>query len=298
MEIIVEIGTPEQQALVRQEIQSFLDVASQLKLPRPIIKVVIPGDFQESVRSLTSNDRYNSTRAVGDHSITVMAKIIDTDEGVVITLSPDLYTAWQDSSTRAFMFFHEVIHVRNKELLPELEIDGPVTTEMQYLGNLRKLFDEYVADRLAYKVVSIMFNPPSPFWENFLSASAEGFRDTYQAKSYYDAILSEVEKFRYHADVDRFLQQIKPSLDNVAILTAHAFAFVHQFPDKLNLVDSSGGFFLAASTVALYEYFKNKFDEKDYDLSDGCEIIARYFELFGFRFEDREHGLYCHVLDI
>lgn len=298
MAIIVEIGTPEQQALVRQEIQNFLNVACRLDLPRPIIEVVIPSDFQETVRSLTNNDRYHSTRAVGEHSITVMAKIIDTDEGVVIALSPDLYTAWHDSSTRAFMFFHEVIHVRNKGLLPELEIDGPVTAEMQYLGNLRKLFDEYVADRLAYEAVDIMFNPPSQFWSDFMSASAEGFRDTYQAKSYYEAILTEVRKFRYHADVDKFLQQIKPSWDNVAILTAHAFAFAHQFPEKLNLVDAPGGFFLTPSTVALYEYFKNKFDEKDYDLSDGCEIIARYFELFGFRFEDREYGLYCHVLDI
>lgn len=298
MGIIVEIRTPEEQILIKQEIQYFLNITNQLNLPRQIIEVVIPSDFQESVRSITNNDRYKSIRAVGDQSITVMAKLIETGEGFVIVLSPDLYSAWYDSSTRAFIFFHEVIHVRNIDLLPDLEIDGPVTIEMQNLSNLRKLFDEYVADRQAYEVVDIMFNPPSPFWEDFLSASAEGFRDTYRAKSYYDAILSEVKKFRYHADVDRFLQQIKPSLDNVAILTAHAFAFAHQFPEKLNLENSPGGFFLASSTIALYEYFKIKFDNGDYDLSDGCEIIARYFELFGFRFEDRENGLYCHILDI
>ena len=46
------------------------------------------------------------------------------------------------------------------------------------------------------------------------------------------------------------------------------------------------------------DYFKNKYEKKENDLSDGIELIRDYLINFGVRFEDRSEGGYIYVQDI
>ena len=51
-------------------------------------------------------------------------------------------------------------------------------------------------------------------------------------------------------------------------------------------------------TQNLIKYLQLKYENRDYNLNDGLNIATQYLSNFGFLFEERDTGPFCHILDI
>lgn len=297
MDIIVEIGTEAQKELLRQEIIFIVDEYSHIDFHYPV-QIVIPQDFQATSQKLLNDNNYQSNRPYGNYRVTVLGKTITTNEGVVIVLSSDLYTDLHDTMTRASVILHELNHVLNKQWLPKLENTIPITASVQYLAFLYPLFDEYVADRETYQAMDQRFNKPSILWVNYISNEFENFKKAFQTSTYFEKIKIAISKSRFHHDVDLFFNDIAESVSNILSLLAHTSAYCHHFSEIFSLKDIPSSYLLTSDTILLIDYLDKKYKSRDFDLSDGCEIAAKFCELFGFRLYDREDGYVFHPINI
>ena len=300
MEIIVEIGTLEQQELIRGELSFIEDIVEQSETSLDLLQVIVAQDFAATVNQLQGSTDYEDVRGVGESNIVVQAKIVHTDNGSHIVISPVLYTQGQDNSTRLFTIVHELMHAFNKQRFPDIS-ETPFI-EQTYLGNLYTLFDEYVANRLAYQVVDRVFPEKSGSWEDFMQMTVDGYKSILTDQVYVDFIRKEIKAFRVHeyTEVWPFLQAIKPCFDQVGISTVHLYSLIHHYPCRLDKEEMQGSIFVNEKAVTLMEYYKAKYEEGAEDLSDGLPLIVEYLTNFGFRFEDTGilNGGYCHILDI
>ena len=295
MDIIIEIGTPEQKQLIEKELGFFVEFTEQVDA-QAISLVVIPEDFEKKVNELQETKDYKSERGVSESSVTTMAKTVRLDDSIAIILSSLLYTEYYDSQIRSFVFIHEITHVINHLDFPKVETSSRTT--VTYLGNLYRLFDEYWADRLAYQVIDNIYTEKSQLWENYIENEINGFTSLLADRKYYDTIQAEIDALKSHNDTTRFLDNIKQSLDELTISTVHLFVLIHHNPSLIsqeNLLKSS---FVNEKTWALLNYFKSKYEQNDLNLDKGIELITEYMMNFGIRFEDRGSELHCYVTDI
>lgn len=300
MELIIEIGSPEQRSLIETELAVVPEVINLVDGLDTLKRIVIPEDFAASVNNLQGTTNYVSTRGMGESRITALGKIVPGNDGVSIVLSPELYTSLYDSVVRYFVVFHEMSHVRNRYSFPELPT-APYSV-VTYLTNLYQMYDEYSADRTAYKIVDILkelLSLESELWEGFKTNDLNGFLNHLKDAAYYNHIRSEIAKFRHSADVTGFLQGIQGAFDTLCLTTVHLFALLHHEPACAAQADLSGSRFINPSTIAMMDFFKQRFDASTNELRDGIPLVTEYLKTFGFLLEDNIEGSsYCHVLDI
>jgi len=119
LDINIEIGTPEQQELIRQEMELFKKVVEQTDPPLYISKVIVPIDFDAKVNKLQGTTTYESVRGV-----MAVAKIVNLGDSIAVVISPHLYTENHDSQTRLFIYTHEIFHVANKRKFPTISVSS------------------------------------------------------------------------------------------------------------------------------------------------------------------------------
>lgn len=292
----IEIGTEEQKKMIEQEFDLIKRIADECQPPINLLKIIVPWDFEAKINEIEGVDTYRSVRGLGLSCITANARITKINDGYAIILSSNNYSDANDTQTRCFTLLHELHHIINKQDFPEIPNDSYV--KAQYLYNLYNIYDEYSSDRFAYSVVEDIFSKESEYWKNSINDQIVGFTSIINDPIYYTSIRREIKSFRTHADIHLFFRNIREYFDELFISIAHIFSLFHQYTDKISRSKLLESPFINEKCFNLMEYLKNKHEKKDNNLFDGNELIIEFMTNFGVKFEHRDYGGYCHVLDI
>ena len=291
MEITIEIGTPEDQEKIHQELMLFFSESLISDYIINISQVIVPADFDVEINKLQGTTDYVSNRGV-----IAMARNVNLGDSNAIVLSPYLYTAYHDVQTRLYIYLHEIKHIFNEKSFPQI-LDNSGSRKI-YFENLYTLFDEYTADRWALEVLESIIPTKTARWNEFIRNFASGFSSLINDNQHYEKIKTEIELFRQHSDIILFEKNIQQDFHNVAISITHAIAIVDHDPHIMPLDDLMQSRFVNEKTLSLMRFLKTKYQEQIYDLQDGLDIIIDFMTNFGMKFEDIPEGIYCHVLDI
>jgi hypothetical protein len=292
LEIIVEIGTPENQEQIREELMLFSLVVLRSNNLINISKVIVPRDFDAKVNELQGTLDYKSNRG-----IVALARNVNLGDSDAIVLSPLLYTsAYCDEQVRLYLSLHEVAHTVNRKVFPQLSSNSG--SERIYLENLYTLFDEYVADRFALALFDDVISTKTTHWNKFISDFALDFSSLINNSKYYTKIKNEIESFRQHGDSGLFLQRIHEDFHSVAISINHAFAISDHDSQILSSAVLLQSHFVNEKTIALMNFFRVKYQEQVNNINDGFDLIVEFMTNFGMKFKNIPEGTWCQVLDI
>ena len=295
MNIRVEIGTLEQQSIIKKELSLIENVCSLFDPPLPLLEVIVPFDFDATINKMQERSSFKSERMCG----IVAAKIINQEDGSVIVLSPLLYTETNDIQTRTVFYLHELCHVYNSRRFPHLLESSNIAP--QYFINLYIMYDEYWADRKAFALADDFFPEKSDIFKTHIRNGMEDFMHVLSDDSTsHDTIKSEISSFRGHGDIMCFLNAIDGILDGIMKAIAHSFAYIdhfQQFRDQEAAFRTSK--FVNDRTKQLIGFIRSKYDENSVDLLEGIILMEKFISNFGIRFEVLSSGeVYCNVLDI
>jgi len=294
LEFTIEIGTAEQKNLIICDIQPIFEAISRTEPELIIERVVVPMDFDQTVNSLSHSSTYQSVRIVGDWCVAAEAKVIETEAGWTVVLSPRLFSDQHDFKTRCFVYVHELEHLIIRQRLAA--IAGLPQSDACYMQGLQTLLDEYMADRLAYTVVEEHYPERSNLWESMLQDQAKYLLGLLLDDSIHRKIKESRLSVESHKDVTRFLDEVQPVYDAIIAVLAHLFALHDQHPELVQQSQIELSPFVHQSTLSLVDYIRAKHMDKDYDLSNGLEIFKEFLsDCFGFELKDSGQGLICHV---
>lgn len=297
MEIFVDIGTPKQQKLIRNELKIFETLQKEIPGFNSLKKLFISADFDKKVNELEGTRSYVSQR----DTLHAMAKHIKLDEGYAIVVNPIMYTDGFDSHMRYLMLLHEMFHIiLNIDVMGDKSMSGANAT---YRPNLGILFDDYCANRASMEFHVKLFPVPSYRFKKFLIRSFNDFiKSLIDDLVYYEPLVREINDFRVHANTELFLANIQRPFDGCSKSIIYAFTYMdacNHFKKKENQLVSNSRF-VNNQTLSLVNYFRKKYETKEYNLEDqiGLNLIIEFMTNFGFELENTKMGLYLHVIDI
>lgn len=296
MDIKIQIGNENEKALIKQEMEFFVELINKFEQSSKILQIIIPENFSEKVNELENRSDFTGSHGITESAVVVLAKNIVASNNRIIVLNPMLFFGEFDSMIRSFIIFHEVAHIINSDRFPTIATDS--FYQSSYLGNLNFLFDEYFADRLAYKITDGIFKEPTECWKKFSNNSIEEYWALSSNGQYYQQIKTEIDNFRLHGDVELFMKLTHDSISVVTVATVHGFARYHHIEKSLQNFIIPPSHFINDRTIELMKYFKDKYEQSEIDLSDGVDIMCDYMRNFGVEFEDHPEGGYLYVLDI
>ncbi len=294
MEIIVEIGDDSQKDFIINELSVIKELQSKLDLPINISKLIVPIDFDCTVRNLSGDADYNSIRT-GE---IVMAKVLYDGDETTVVFSPWLYQEDNDNVTRFFLYFHEVWHVINHWRFPRpfnLTNSGVMNFKHIYI-----LYDEYYCNRTALRLLDLIFPIKTKiFLKKFFLIIKTFYNYLISATNEYKHIQILIDDFRNHGDVNRHLEDIYYYFDSFSKSIVHLFSYVDHFEKyhKLtSIIERSP--FVNFRSIELINLFRKKWEEDSIDLTEDLHIMDTYMLNFGIKYEDTLEGLYCHIIDL
>lgn len=293
LNISVEIGSEEQADYITNELSVINKIAELLDPSPTLTQIIVPADFDKKV-----NEIQNTTEFTSQRGQIVVAKIIETSEGISIVFSPYLYTAAFDMYMRLFTYFHELRHAFNRSIFP-FPLKKSVSF-YQNAHNLYTLYDEYSANRWAFEVLHNFYHSTSFHFKKSMIKDLEGhINSLVENDCYYDKIKEEISSFRYHGDISYFIEVTNPFFDEVSKSLIYAYAYIDYCPRLSRFLETiKKSYFHNDRSHHLIEFYREKYRNKEVDLFDGIELIDQFMTNFGMKFEDVDGGLYCHVLDI
>lgn len=296
MEIIIEVGNDKQKEIIRKELDYYVNIIDELEIKPNISQIIIPENFDQFVNDIENRSDYSSKQGIDGASVYALAKMIKSENGIVIALHSFLYTASFDKMIRSFILLHEIGHAFNEKLFPEIPIDSIVLKN--YFDVLYHFYDEYFADRFAYRVMGVIFDGQSTLWNKFIEDNTEKFFSVASDDQYYDLIREEIKFFRIHKNEQLFIDGIMDLIYVVSETTIHGFSRFHHLGKTSNDLDIPKSIYFNASTFILVNYYKKKFEAVDRDLSDGIDVIREYMKNFGILLEEDNDGEFITILDI
>jgi hypothetical protein len=293
LEVIVEVGTEEQKDLIKSEIYSIYGSLDELDISIDLYQVIIPIDFEKTIRDLSGNKSYTQCRGQ-----VAIAKIVNVPQGVSIVFSPWIYNEQYDYQVRVIWYIHELFHAINKKRFPSRETDY-VSKNIFYLDNMYPLFDEYYANRKSFCIVEVIAKPRTFYLNKFINTTFSGHVKSLLNYDYYSLIKKQIYLFRLHGNVRHFIDQVSPFYDEASKDIVYAYSYIDHF-SKLKRIEPllSKSEMVNNKAIVLIDYFRNKYATDDFNLEDGLEIMEEYMTNFGMRFKDTPEGLYCSVIDI
>lgn len=298
MEFNVEVGTEEQQKYIKQDLEIIRILAEQYDPPLAISQVIIPKDFQATVNRFLGTTEYCAVRGESSSIVETMAKIVPQGEATVILFSPSIYREAYDQMVRWFLYLHETQHVVNRQLFPQISNQPTSFALGTYTFILYHLYDEYSADRAAYKMVEKLIRIPTNYWKAYLQSEITGCVSVVMDQTYFEAAQNVIESVLSSQDIIVFLEHIRPLWDEMTTIMAHFYALYHHNPDLFTNVDLSKSAFINEKTTTLMEFYKGKFEENDKDISDGLPLAIEFMTNFGFLLEDRDEERHVQVFHI
>lgn len=296
MEIIVEIGTPEQQTLIKKELEVIRLIHGHINAPKKICALIVPENFDKKINELQGTTNYVSLRA--NHR--AVAKIITNQNGSYLIFSPLLYTEMCDNITRLQYYLHEFLHAINREDFLPFKQKELSASNRAYLEHLYILFDEYDVDRKSLNIIDgVLPQLKSKVMRYNSRYVKEMIKPIINNDSHYNAVCSEITKFRIHGNVNTFLDNITPYYDEVTKILIHSYSTIDHYPKFKRLLPFlKKSKFVNRELDNLINYYRKKFETKDPDLLDGIPVMSDFMGTFGIKFSDIPNGLYCHVNNI
>lgn len=293
MKMIVEIGTEEQKEQIRSELSIIKDLSDQIDIPIKIIELIVPIDFDNKINELLGINSYKAIRK----SQAALAKVIQSEHGVILVFSPILFTNDFDYDIRLLFYIHEYFHVINKFNLPILE--SITKSNDIYLKIIYENYDEYYAIRKSMDTINTL-KEKSFMLKKYIQVTFKRFIDIILDEQFYYELCAKIIYFRSHADIDKFFQEIRPYINETLKTIVNIFAYMDS-NNKLKNIEPLlyKTRFINENTFNLMNCFRKKYLDGKYDLSDGIILAEKSMINFGIKFEDtEEEGIYCHVLNI
>lgn len=293
LEIQVEVGTAEQMALIRRELQMACSVAASLDPPIDIDKIVVPASFDDAVNQLQGRTSYRSIREVGDSIVTAHAKVIEHVGMTSLVISPALFGEQHDIQTRMSIYIHEFVHLINlRRLTTSVDLDR---ASRIYFDNLIVFADEYLADRKSFAAMQRIFSQQSELMSASIHSSAEGYIHLLADLSHKIKLRRLSEQLSVHRQIEVFLREVQPIFDALLVCTSHALALNDSMPELGLLSRIVGSPFITDETLALGDFIRQNFEKEDYEFEGGMEFIRSAMKVFGFEFAVQGDDLVCHV---
>jgi len=300
--IIIKVGSDAQKQIIKQEIHTFLKIINKA-VKDWFDAVVIPEDFEQEVRKLTSQDDYSTKR--GAH--VAVAKFVTSGYGKTLVISPGLYyTETIDTQIRFHFYLHETNHFLFS--LNKTDFSNLSESNKAYMENISLFYEEYCSERFSLSLCDKLFSMSQ--CDEFFSKKSQLFlkhlKDCYEG--HLDSIsdsqkfLSNIRKvlndFKYHADGDRFIKDIRPIIEPAILSFFYISAFNKALPDfaEKSLSELSLPFnqtpSIEMANLCHESYPKDLNPEKD------MYKIKRFISQFGFEFKDYPVGLFVKIVDI
>lgn len=293
MKIVLEIGTEKQRQLIADEFGIIGEICKDLSNPPPICGIWVPDNFAKTVNELQGTNNY-----IAERRHVAIAKNFYVGNEIALVFSRELYTDNHDNHTRMQIILHEFCHAINKIAFPSPPNDS--LANLEYLQNLYILFDEYWANRWSFELTERIYPSISERYKRLTRCSVVGFlRDIVQSENDYQYIKMEIRKFRFHNNVDLFLENTRENFDIIAKSLVYFFSLVHHNPKYSRVLKFlSSSRFVGESALALVEFFREKYEQRQVEISEGLVYLQNFMERFGVRFEDRGSRFYCTIIDI
>ena len=161
------------------------------------------------------------------------------------------------------------------------------------------LYDEYYANRKSFEIVDEIAKPKTLIYRRFINFTFFGHVNSLLKDNYYLRIKEQIAGFRSHGDVRYFLNQVNPCFDEVSKDIVYAYSFIDHF-FRLKKVEPllHKSTMVNENTMALIDFYRQKYVLDDLDLNDGLAIMQDYMTNFGIIFRDIPEGIYVDVLNI
>jgi hypothetical protein len=278
LEIIVEVGTDEQKDLIKSEISSIYGSLAENELAIKLHQIIVPLNFDNTVRELSGDKSYTAFRG---H--VALAKTIDVSQGASIVYSPLLYNEQFDYQVRTIWYMHELFHVINKSRFPAIKTIS--LSRKTYIDNMNVFFDEYYVHRISFEIADEIANPKTYFLKKFIGSTFAGHVKSLLKYDYYLKLKEQIFLFRFNGNVRKFLDHVNPYFDEASKDIVYAYSFIDHFP-KLKRIEPAliNSKMVNNKTVALIEFYREKYEMNNFNLEDGLEIIEDYMTNFGIRF--------------
>ena len=280
MELIIEFGDKALQRKILYELSIVARIIEHHNPPLNIEQIIVPKDYIGKINSFQEN-HYEPT----GYGIKSLAKMVDLPEKYVIVISPDLYTVEYDRCQRFFVYLHEIYHVLNRNQIQEPRADS--ISGLIYTTNLYGLFDEYVANRDAIRVIKTVF---AENWKEVcqtIEQDLAAFILILQDERFALAIEEKLTHFQIHEDVLKFLQNIRKDFSEISLTIVFVFSILDQVPQfNRHKQAAQASEFVNEETLALMDYFRQKYEQRDFDLRDGLKYMDGFMANFGTRFDD------------
>ena len=280
MELIIEYGDEVLQQKILHELSVVTRIIDRLTSALEIKKIIVPADYLEKIHSI-QQIRYEPS----SHGIKALAKMVELLDYYVMVVSPDLYAGQYDIYQRFFVYLHEINHVLNRELIQETPSHS--ISEFIYYTNLNNLFDEYVANREALRVINMVFEED---WEKIsrtIERDLNALIAVLQNKRFMKELEEKLDQFQIHTDVLKFLQNIRKDFSEISLSIVFIFSIMDHFPHSGHHKQAAqASEFVNKQTLALMDYFRQKYERHDFDLRDGLEYMDGFMANFGTRFDD------------
>lgn len=293
MKLSIEIGSEIQRKQIASEFRIVEEICDDLGDKLPIYGIWVADNFDDTVNKLQGTRSYISKR--GHQAV---AKNIHIGDKTALVFSRDLYTNEHDILTRMQLIFHELYHAVNRYVFPEIKTDSP--SMKLYLESFYILYDEYWVNRKSFEIVDSVWNEKSELYKKFINNNIIMFSEFINDTSdLYKQLKSEVYSFRKHGDISRFISGTREIFDSISKATIYIFAYIHHFTEFSYIFEKiENSHFWHSSAKLIGNFFKEKYEISDSNISDGINLIQAYFERFAIKLEDRHNHIFYSILDI
>jgi hypothetical protein len=294
MIITVEVGTQEEKSAIHGELEDILGILDNSEYQLLISQVIVAKDIDTTINELLETKSYQSTKTVGSNLRQLEAKVINSKKGIVLIISPTIFTNNYDPIIRSNIYFHEIVHCINTQKLPP-EPSGRSAKNI-YLRLLRLLLDEYIADIKSYNAMDTCWKTKSDLWNNSILKRYIGYCALINDKSIIEELGNNNDEIEVNKDILLYLKNISPIIDDVLISAIHAIALVDCYPDICKYSEIECSPLINMDTVKLIEYIRDKHNKKDFNLDDGGQVVINAVNNFGFTLRDEEGKLLCKII--
>jgi len=292
-EIIIEIGTEQQKKLITQEIENFLVIIDEF-IGTWFDAVIIPSNFDQSIRKLTNDTEYTAVR----REVTAQAKFIQSKYGNTLVINPIIFSNMYDTQVRYHLYLHETGHFifsLNRTDVSELSL-----ADKTYFEDISAFYDEFCAERFSWLVCENLFKGKSQHYLNFVTTSIQG---------HWEILTSTEEKlkqlkdnlfdFKFHRSGDRFLKEMRPLLEPImlsffyflairTVIPKQAKKSIRDFPFPFNQPPS-----IEIAKLCLKTY------PNPLDYENALEKAKNFYYQFGFKLENHKSGfIFVRIIDI
>lgn len=291
-EIVIEVGTEQQKKLISQEIENFLIVIDEF-IGTWFDAVIIPSDFDQSIRKLTNDTEYTAFRG----EVTVQAKFIQSKHGNTIVFNPIIFSDIYDKQVRYHLYLHETGHFifsLNKKDITDLSLANKI-----YFENILTFYDEFRTERFSWLVCQNTFKEKSLYYLNFVNLCIDGH---WQILNSTEEKLKQIKDilldFRFHQSGDRFLKEMRPLLKPIMLSFFYFLAVRTVIPKQVK--KSIGDFPFPFNQPPSIEIAKLclKTYPNPLDYENALEKSKSFYNQFGFKLEDHESGfLFVRIID-